>query len=67
MLSNVPTFSLGLCVWKVVAEVSLTPCVSLAAAVDSAHLVPREGRGEATEENRIVSSNGGQSLVEFLQ
>lgn len=37
----------------------------MAAAEDSTHLTLREGRGEATKENLIVSSNGGQGLMEF--
>lgn len=37
----------------------------MAAAQDLTHLTLREGRGEVTKENHIVSCNGGQGLMEF--
>jgi len=43
---------------------NLSPSL-VVAAKDSTHLALREGRGEATKENYIVSSNGGQGLMEF--
>lgn len=37
----------------------------MAAAEDLTYFMLREGRGEATKENHIVSTNGGQGLIEF--
>ena len=37
----------------------------MAAAKDSTNVTLREDRGEATKENHIVTSNGGQGLMQF--
>lgn len=63
-LSFVPTFSVSLHVWSVVAEGSLS--VSLVdAPEDFTHFTLREGHGEAAKENHIVSPNGSRGLMEL--